>query len=95
MALFTFILEYQGGTYISQVCDETVKKAIVVWARTKIKVSEIYDLSEDEKTSLIEEVEGDNPVAIETVSNVWSISLLTKSNKLAFVNIVLTEEADY
>lgn len=72
--LFTFVLDYKGGTYISQVVAPTVGEAIAAWPRVvNWDVIGIQSSSRFEKQLRLD-VSGDNPVALDGMSNVWCIS---------------------
>jgi hypothetical protein len=94
MALFTCIMEYEGGTYISQVEAVSVKAACLSWARN-LDVSQIAGLGAKGKLLLIEEMRGDSNriVSIEGVSNVWFVGALIRRKPVS-VNVVQTAEPE-
>jgi hypothetical protein len=81
--LFTFILDYKGGTYISQV-RSTLGDACEEWIR---------GLAEPElnnhKPELITEVQSQTPTPIDGLLNIWCVSALLQG-ELALVHIVKT-----
>jgi hypothetical protein len=91
MPLYTFIMEYAGGTYISQVKAASPKAAIVRWAR-ELPAGEIDDFGPASKVRLIREVSEEPPVAVLNLSNAWCVSTLIRG-KLALMNIVRTADA--
>lgn len=93
MFLYTFIMDYEGGTYISQFTGKTVKDACVKWANN-LAVSEIESFNETNKLEFIKEIKAEIPNQIDRLVNVWCISLLTEDDKLAIVDIVQTEKTD-
>ena len=92
MALFTCIMNYEGGTYFSQVRAAYVKAACVRWSR-ELDVSQIKGLGAKGKLLLIEEMkeESKHIVSIDGVINVWCTTALVR-DKLVIVDFVLTEK---
>ncbi len=90
MALYTFIMEFMGGTYISQINEKSLNRACRKWART-LKVKEIKGLGPKCQTLLIQEMKDkiNQPVALNDVQNVWCTSALMKG-RWALINIVKT-----
>jgi hypothetical protein len=90
MPLFTFIMEYSGGTYVSQVKSATPKSALKRWA-SELPVEQIEGLGSASKARLIEDVETEEPVRIAGLSNVWCSAALVRG-KLALINVVRTAD---
>jgi hypothetical protein len=71
-SLFTFILDWKGGTYISQVSSETLNKAITTWADgfsfDEIGVKNIV------KSKFIVDVNNEVVEPVNGLKNVWCIS---------------------
>lgn len=82
MPLFTFYLEYKGGTYISQVRAQSYKSAPKIWAE-KLDTTVISKLEKDFKIKLLKSVEREIPIPIEGVSKTWCCSLLHLNDALA------------
>lgn len=59
MPFYTFIMEFRGGTYVSQVESSSLLKACVKWAKG-LEVSEIYGFGQSSKQNLIEEINWKN-----------------------------------
>jgi len=89
MSFYTFIMEYAGGTYISQVNAPSQKSACVKWAQ-KIKVSEIQGLGPRGKVSLIQQMKDESPVALTGTVNAWCTGAFIRG-KYALINLVQTE----
>jgi hypothetical protein len=89
MALYTFIMEYAGGTYISQVKASFPKSACVKWAQ-ELDHSQVKGLGLKGKESLIEQMREESPVALDGMLNAWCNSALVRG-KLALINLVRTE----
>ncbi len=89
MALYTFMLEFNGGSYISQVKASSPKSAIGVWAK-KLNTNDITGLGPSGKTQLISSLKEDTPVAIAGVLNTWC-SIAWMRGKLAIIYFVKTD----
>jgi hypothetical protein len=89
MPLFTFILEYDGFTGVSQARAGDVHSALQIWARN------IASQHSQELPKNVEKISSllvlDTPVAVQTVKNIWCLSASADS-KLALLNIVQTAE---
>jgi len=86
---YTIVLDYKGGTYISQASGESPEVALTKWANT-INEQDLasWGLSRAEIARLSE----DRPIPLENCLNVWSVSDSTKAG-LMLVNIIATETA--
>ena len=89
MPLFTFFLEYKGGTYISQVRAQSYKSAPKVWAE-KLDLSVISQLESDFQSKLLKSVDNEIPTPIKGIDKVWCCSLL--SLKETLMHFVQTSE---
>lgn len=90
MPFYTFIMEYAGGTYISQVKAASPRKAVVKGAQ-KLNVSEIYKFGQVSKDKLIEEMKTKEISLLNSLKNVWFVSALIRG-ELALINLVQTDE---
>ncbi|MEA9412263.1 hypothetical protein [Flavobacterium sp. PL02] len=91
--LYSFIMEYDGGTYITQVYATNEHEAMRVWLNT-LDVKPIDSFTEKDKKRLImEDFVDENPILISGCKNIWNIGLRIRKNKmLAMINIVKTIE---
>jgi len=89
MPLYTFIMEYAGGTYVSQVVAASPKSACVKWAQG-LDVSQVGGLGQKSKESLIDEMKTEPPTAIDGLCNSWCATSRIRGG-LALINIVRTE----
>jgi hypothetical protein len=89
MPLYTFIMEYAGGTYVSQVTASSPKSASVKWAQ-RLDVSQVSGLGQKSKESLIEEMKADVPLTLTGLSNSWCATALIRG-EFVLINIVQTE----
>ncbi len=90
MPLYTFIMEYAGGTYLSQIKASSPESACVKWAQ-KLDESQVKGLGLKGKESLIEQMKEESPVALDGVLNAWCNTALVRG-KLALINLVRTEQ---
>ena len=90
MALYTFILQYDGGTYVSQVVEQNNLDAMRKWLR-ELDVSEIPGFTEVDKQLLIkDDFSDETPIQLKDCINIWCFGLRT-NKELALVNFVLTQ----
>ena len=87
MALFTVILEFAGGTYISQFRASSPDDAAVKHADYLVGLKGMSTLSN--RRRLADSLALEPPVAIEVVRKVWCCSASVRGG-LALVNIVAT-----
>lgn len=89
MSLFTFILEFAGGTYVAQVRADSADQALKSWA-TGLSAEAL-----GAAPSTVEELRrcfvDDAPTAIQGVASVWCASA-TSEDRLALVHLVRTSE---
>ncbi len=90
MFLYTFIMEYAGGIYVSQVNAENPKAACVLWAQN-FKVDEVYKFGEKSKSQLVEQMKAEEPIALRGVTNIWFVSAILRGGN-AYINFVRTAE---
>ena len=90
MSLFTFILEFNEGTYIKQIESNSAENASRKWAKEIIN-EPIKELGPAGKKLIIQEMKNRNNdiVPVSYMKNVWSTTFLI-NGKLALLNIVKT-----
>lgn len=90
MSLYTFIMQYRGGTYIKQVSDRSKESAMRKWLR-ELDIKNVKEFSEADKQKLIlDDFSDEAPIPITGCKNTWCFGLRT-SKELALVNFVLTQ----
>ena len=91
MALFALLLEFNGGTYISQVRSSSARGAVRKYATELTRNEELgaSNLRKHLAGSLGAEV----PVAIEDTVNVWCCSASVSNKGLALLNVIQTSES--
>jgi hypothetical protein len=90
MELYTFIMEYKEGTYISQVRASDLNEAREKWAK-EINISEIQNFGVKAKERLIEEMQDSEniPVKLNGLTNIWSCGALVNGH-VPLINIIRT-----
>lgn len=88
MPLFTFILDFDGGTYISQIEARSFEAAPAVWAASLVP-GEVRGMGEASIRELRAAVEKDSPVQLEGLVQAWCVSALVRG-RLALVHMVET-----
>lgn len=85
--LYTVVLEYRGGTYVSQAFGPSLSTALLHWAN-EIDENDLADwgLSRPE----LMEVAEDDPALLEGCVNAWCLTGLSGSEELILVNVVAT-----
>lgn len=89
--LFTFLMDFQGGTYLSQV-NAPFETSCNVWA-SSVEVSEIAGFGELQRDQLIACMNHESPTALENMDGVWCVTALI-DNDLVLVHIVKTTPND-
>lgn len=89
MALYTFIMDYKGGTYISQI-RSSFRNAPIKWARN-LDVSGVFGFGKNAKDVLIEAMGLEEPVALDDVKNGWCVSALIR-DELALIHFIETAD---
>lgn len=90
MSMFTFVLDYRGGTYISQVEALNVTEALGRWVDV-VDLKHIYGLTNRSKAVFREGFLETRIVRVRGVVGVWSVSALVRG-KLAGVHVVETKK---
>jgi hypothetical protein len=85
MALFTLILEFDGGTYISQFRAPSVMHAVAQYPSHLLGNKKLCTLAI--RRRLAEALSAEKPVSIEGVRNVWCCSA-SVGKRFALLNIV-------
>jgi hypothetical protein len=87
--VFTFVLEYKGGTYISQTSGRSLAGAVADWARTRTEGDlTTWGLVRGDLKELV----ADTPVLLDGCQNFWCLSASTDKG-LILVNIIATPTA--
>lgn len=88
MDIYTFIMEFRGGTYISQVKENDVNTAMILWSKS-LQLTQVKFLGRKGILELQDEIKSESPTRIGDVDNVWFFCLRIKSG-LLMVNVIKT-----
>lgn len=88
MDIYTFILEYRGGTYIKQINSSNPQDALQKWIN-ELDSSVVWGLDEFYLQEIQRSFEEDGFGAISDNVNVWCF-IFTINEQLGLVNFVLT-----
>lgn len=91
--IFTFIVDFRGGTYCTQVFAENITESMLAWTeKLKIEKGEIKYLGDNVIRELqIASKDIDNqPIPLNNLTNVWYNQFTTKQGKFS-INIVQTQ----
>lgn len=87
--LFTFVLDFRGGTYLSQVWATSLNQACRKWVQ-QLDTKDIYGLDPKSIPRLMEQMLEEFPVTVNGVQNVWCMSALIRG-QLALIHIIQTD----
>jgi len=87
--LFTFVVDYKGGTYVSQVPARTVRDAIKAWPKFANWRAMGIRMSDSFEKRLQCGLSDEEPVLLDGATNVWCICPRL-GRFMAIVNIVAT-----
>lgn len=90
MPLYTFILDYKGGTYVSQVISGTPDAAFIKGAKN-LQVVNVSGLGNKGKASLVEQMKTNEIAPLKGLTNVWRKTAQV-GIRLATVNLIQTEQ---
>ena len=88
--LYTFIMEYAGGTYIDQIVASQLAQAIKKWIN-QLDVRRTDKAGPPFVEYFKQMIEIEAPVAVDETKNVWCFSALPMG-KYCLINIILTVE---
>ena len=89
MNVYTFVLDFRGGTYLSQVEAVDPFEAKAIWA-SNLDYKNIEGIGKKTKKDLIIQVDDEEPIPIVGLKKVWCISVLLRGH-LGMVHYVQTE----
>lgn len=93
--LYTYILEFKGGTYITQILSDSLEESLSTWLiQVEKEIKEIKHLGVQTIIQIREQLsnnEIDKPTLLTGLKNVWYVGISTKIGYL-FINIVLTAQ---
>jgi hypothetical protein len=91
MDLYTLLIDFKGGTFVSQ-CFSSCKEDALYRGVFNWDISEIEDvISGNARNVLLENIENEELTQLDGVTNVWSCSLFS-GNELMLINLVVTKK---
>jgi hypothetical protein len=95
MRLYTFVLEYQGGTYIYQRNGRTLEDGLAKWA-ANLPIEKIEaagpTFEADLEAGIVDILNNAGISSINGVSNVWCCTFIA-SDSLGIVTIIATDSS--
>jgi len=89
LALFTFVLEFNGGTFIEQHRSLSVTDALEKWATALEKNTVVAN--KRVRVQLAARIREDEPALLQVIQNVWCCTG-SAGRKFALLNIIRTNE---
>lgn len=87
--LYTFVLDWNGGTFVSQCESSCVVDAIKIWSE-KFPVESI-GASVESGPNFLASLESERPIPVGGLTSVWCVSALIEDS-LALIHIVATHQ---
>ena len=95
LVLYSFFLEYKGGTYIYQYGGRTLEDALRVWAES-LPIENVVGATRSFRESLLTEIDEtmkhNGPVSVCGVINIWVCTFLFEDDSVGILSIIATEE---
>ena len=89
MALFTFLMEFRGGTYLAQVQAKSPRAALRKWLHS-LDAGPIAGMGPRTKREFLRWLPEAGPTPISGLSRTWCASFVSRSG-LALIHFVQTE----
>ncbi len=89
MDTYTFIMEFRGGTYISQVNAKNLEQGLISWCKN-LDVTQIKYLGQKAKEELLGSIDSEELTPINSVKSVWYFCKGIRAGFL-MVNIIKTD----
>jgi hypothetical protein len=89
MAMFTILMEYKGGTYLSQVESGDVREAVEKWA-TSFNYEAVEGMTASSKEVVLEDIMHEDPASVSGLTNTWACCIQIE-NDVALLHIIRTE----
>lgn len=96
MNTYTYVVEFRGGTYCSQIRAEDLSESLQGWlkelALTKSEIKYLGEKTINELKAMID-ADDDFPVELNGLKNIWYIPFSTRSGYFR-INIIKTDISD-
>ena len=90
--LYTIIVDYKGGTYVSQVFSESIEVVLENWFEN-FDFSCISEKSNKDKIKkkIKTDIINEQPTPLKGLLNTWFVCLMINRKKYLHLNIILTQ----
>jgi len=85
---FTFFVEWEGGTYISQTKASDYKDSVKKW-KNEFDIS-LINLTDNDRSAFIQGIHEDEINSIDTVESVWCFSPYVDDDTMPLIHIIRT-----
>ena len=92
MPLYTFVMDYDGGTYIAQVKASSPTIAVKKWAKG-LEQEAVHGISAKSKAKLIRQIKDETLSPVTGILNTWCVSTIL-SRKLALIHFIKTDHRE-
>lgn len=93
MNLYTMVLDFHGGTYITQFDAETPVDAVTVWCSELQEEQLLGEVSSDVAEGIMIDAVENRLVEVEGLHGAWCAATAVAGN-LALLNIIITQRID-
>lgn len=76
---FSFIMEFDGGTYISQIDEISPEVAMKSWAKS-LDVANINGMNQNMKEEIIAGLDDEEPVGLEGLTKIWCFTIIPEGH---------------
>ncbi len=88
LKLYTFIMDYKGGTYVSQTHAKDHLEAKNIWAQS-FNLLEVPGMNEQSREQLINEANKEELTPLDGLINAWYLCVYF-GNETGYINIIET-----
>lgn len=83
--LYSIVVDYDGGTFISQEIASSPAEAIQFWSRNTLSIG-FLNLSKNEQIQLQQDLLNCSPAALKGIINGWCEDSVLNSEKMILIN---------
>lgn len=94
MGFYTIIMEFKGGTYISQLICKDEYNGVITYIK-KLRFKDVSGLTKKIKRDWVKELLEDDtskPVSLKNLKNVWCTFLHSSNKSSCLINIIKTQK---
>ncbi|MGR4865643.1 hypothetical protein [Caulobacter sp. LARHSG274] len=93
MNLYTMVLDFHGGTYISQFDADTAADAVAAWCRELQDEQLLGEVSSDVAEGIMIDAIENRLVEVDGLHGAWCAAATVEGN-LALLNVIITQRVD-